>query len=63
MKPQPCFEVNKMLEAVARDAEERKNRAIERLTEKLGMSNKDRFDQARRNPIGADKRVLEEKGR
>ena len=37
MKPVPCFEVNKRLAEAAREAEARKNRAIERLTEKLGI--------------------------
>ena len=36
MKPQPCFEVNKELEAAARHAERRKNRAIDKLVRVLG---------------------------
>ena len=44
MKPQPCFETNKELEAAARRAERRKCQAIDELARKLGP--KHRFDQA-----------------
>ena len=44
MKPQPCFETNKELEAAARRAERRKCQAIDKLVRKLGP--KHRFDQA-----------------
>jgi hypothetical protein len=63
MKPVPCFEVNKQLEEAAREAEVRKNRAIERLTEKLRTSSCDRFGHGVRDLIDADKRALQEKGR
>jgi|HubBroStandDraft_6_1064221.scaffolds.fasta_scaffold4807895_2 hypothetical protein len=62
MKSVPCFEVNKKLEEAAREAEARKNRAIERLTERLGISTGDRFGRAVRDLINADKRALQEKG-
>ena len=61
MKPQPCFETNKELEAAARRAEQRKNQAIDRLMGKLGP--KDGFEQAMHELIDADKRALEERGR
>jgi len=63
MKSQPCFEVDKQLEEAARQAEARKNRAIDRLTEKLGVGSADRFGPAVRDLIDADKRALQEKGR
>ena len=63
MKSQPCFEVDKQLEEAARQAEARKNRAIERLTEKLSVGSADRFGHAVRDLIDADKRSLQEKGR
>ncbi len=34
----PCFETNKLLEAAARRAEQRKNQAISELSKKLGCS-------------------------
>jgi hypothetical protein len=63
MKPHPCFEVDKELEVAAWQAEWRKRDAIARLVEKLGVGNRDRFGQAMRDLIDADKCVLEEKGR
>jgi hypothetical protein len=63
MKPQPCFEVDKQLEEAARQAEARKNRAIERLTEKLTIGSTDRFGRAVHDLIDSDKRALQEKGR
>jgi hypothetical protein len=61
MKPVPSFEVNKQLEEAAGEAEARKNRAIERLTEKLGVGSGDRIGHAIRDLIDADKRALQEK--
>jgi hypothetical protein len=63
MKPQPCFEPPKQLEAAAALAEKRKREAIDRLTEKLAPSGNDRFEQAMRDLIDADKKALQEKGR
>jgi hypothetical protein len=65
MKPLPCFEVNQQLEEAARDAEQRKNRAIERLTKKLGgrLTDGGRFERAIVDVIDADKYALQEKGR
>lgn len=60
MKPVPCFEVNKRLEEAAREAEARKNRAIERLTEKLGIPRDNRC--AVRDLNDADKHALKERG-
>jgi hypothetical protein len=60
MKPQPCFETNKALEEASQRAEQRKNRAIDRLTEKLGAGC---FEPAMANLINADKRALQEKRR
>ena len=62
MKPVPCFEVNKRLEEAAREAEARKNRAIERLKEKLGIRSDDRFGSAVCDLIDADRRTLKERG-
>ena len=62
MKPVPCFKTNEQLAEAAREAEGRKNRAIARLTERLGIRNDDRFEGAMRDPIDADKRALQEKG-
>ena len=44
MKPQPCFETNKELEAAARRAERRKCQAIDKLVRVLGP--KHLFEQA-----------------
>jgi hypothetical protein len=63
MKPVPSFEVNKQLKEAACEAEARKNRAIERLTEKLDVGSGDRFGHAVRDLIDADQRVLQEKRR
>jgi hypothetical protein len=66
MKPLPCFEVNKDLEEAAREAEQRKNRAIERLRGKLiGRPPVDgqRFERMIVDMIEADKRALKERGR
>jgi hypothetical protein len=63
MKTQPCFEPPRHLEEAAELAEQRKREAIARLSEKLGISNRDRFEQAIRELINADKRVLQEKGK
>ncbi len=60
MKPVPCFEVNKRLAEAAREAEARKNRAIERLTEKLGIPSDHRC--AVRDLIDAGKHALKERG-
>jgi hypothetical protein len=60
MKPLPCFKVNKNLENAARQAEQRKNQAIDRLTKKLKPN---RFERALVDVIDADKRALQEKGR
>ena len=60
MKPVPCFEVNKRLEEAAREAEARKNRAIERLTEKLGIPSGHR--RAVRDLNDAGKPAMEERG-
>jgi hypothetical protein len=60
MKPVPCFEVNKRLEEAAREAEARKNRAIERLTEKLGIPGDHR--RAARDLNDAGKHALKERG-
>ncbi len=62
MKPVLCFEVNQQLVQAAREAEERKNRAIERLMEKLDIGDRDHFGQAVRDLIDADKRALKERG-
>lgn len=62
MKPVPCFEINKRLAEAAREAEARKNRAIEQLTEKLGIRSDDRFGRAVRDFIDADRRALKERG-
>jgi hypothetical protein len=62
MKPVPCFEVNQQLVQAANEAEERKNRAIERLMEKLDIGDRDQFGQALRDLIDADKRALKERG-
>ena len=62
MKPVPCFEVNKRLAEAAREAEARKNRAIEQLTEKLGVRSDDRFGSAVRGLIDAGRRALKERG-
>ena len=62
MKPVPCFEVNKRLEEAAREAEARKNRAIERLTEKLGIPSDDRFGSAVHDLTDAGKHALKERG-
>jgi hypothetical protein len=62
MKPVRCFEVNKRLAEAAREAEARKNRAIEWLTEKLGILSDDRFGSAVRDLIEADRRALKERG-
>ena len=43
MKPPPCFEPNKQLEAAARQAEQRKNQALDRLLARLGPNG--RFEQ------------------
>jgi hypothetical protein len=70
MKPQPVFDPPKHLEEAAELAERRKREAIARLSEKLGISNRDRFEQALRDSahshapvIDADKRALQEKGK
>ena len=63
MKPQPCFEPPKHLEEIAELAERRKREAIAQLLEKLGINNRDRFEQALRDLIDADKRALQEKGK
>jgi len=63
MKPQPCFEPPRHLEEAAELAERRKREAIARLREKLGINNRDRFEQAMRGLIDADKRALQEKGK
>ena len=60
MKPVPCFEVNKRLAEAAREAEARKNRAIERLTEKLGIPSDHRC--AVRDLTDAGKHALKERG-
>ena len=60
MKPHPCFETNKQLEAAARQAEERKNTALDKLMGKLGPNG--RFEQAMQELIDADRRALKEKG-
>jgi hypothetical protein len=60
MKPVPCFEVNKRLEEAAREAEARKNRAIERLTEKLGIPSDHR--RAVRDLNDAGEHALKERG-
>ncbi|HTG03943.1 MAG TPA: hypothetical protein VK635_07770 [Bradyrhizobium sp.] len=62
MKPVPCFEVNKRLEEAAREAEARKNRAIERLTEKLGTPSDHCCGSAVRDLIDAGKHALKERG-
>jgi hypothetical protein len=62
MKPVPCFEVNQQLVQAAHKAEQRKNRAIERLMEKLNIGGRDQFGQALRDLIDADKRALRERG-
>jgi len=64
MKPLTCFEINKQLEEAARKAEQRKIRAIERLTEKLGgrRTGGGRFEYAVVDVIDADKHTLQEKG-
>ena len=61
MKPQPCFEPPRHLEEIAELAERRKREAIARLREKLGDG--DRFEQAMRDLIVADKRGMQEKGK
>ena len=61
MKPQPCFDPPRHLEEAAELAERRKREAIARLREKLGDG--DRFEQAMRDLIDADKRALQEKGK
>ena len=61
MKTQPCFEPPRHLEEAADQAEQRKREAIARLREKLGEGN--RFEQAMRDLIDADKRALQEKGK
>jgi hypothetical protein len=66
MKTLPCFEVNKDLEEAAREAEQRKNRAIERLTGKLiGRPPTDgqRFEPMIVDVIEADKPAPKERGR
>ena len=63
MKPRPYFESSRHLEEAAELAEQRKREAIARLSEKLGISNRDRFEQAIRELIDADKRVPQEKGK
>jgi hypothetical protein len=61
MKPRPYFESSRHLEEAAEQAEQRKREAIARLTEKLGVSTGDRFEQALRGLIDADKRALQER--
>jgi hypothetical protein len=60
MKPQPCFEPNGTLEEAARQAELRKNRAIERLAVKLSS---DCTAAATADLIITDKRAQQEKAR
>ena len=63
MKPQLCFEVNQQLLQAANEAEERKNRAITALMEKLSISDTDSFGWAANGLIGADRHALQERGR
>ena len=63
MKTQPVFEPPKALEEAAEAAEQRKRRAIQTLAEKLTPTPADRFEQAMRDLIDADKKALQEKGR
>jgi hypothetical protein len=61
MKTQPCFEPPRHLEEAADQAEQRKREAIARLREKLGEGN--RFEQAMRDLIDADKRAVLARGK
>ena len=57
MKPQPCFETNKELEAAARRAERRKCQAIDKLVRILGP--KHRFEQAMLNSTHSHASVID----
>jgi hypothetical protein len=59
MKPQPCFETNKELEAAARRAERRKCQAIDELARKLGP--KHHFDQAMHDSTDSRAPVIDAK--
>ena len=62
MKPRPCFEVDQQLVEAANEAEERKNRAIAALMEKLSISDTDSFGWAVNDLIDADRHALQERG-
>ena len=63
MKPQPCFDPPRHLEEAAELAERRKREAIARLCGKLGIRNRNRFEQAVCDLIDADRRALQERGK
>lgn len=59
----PCFEAPKALEEAARLAEQRKRRAIARLTSKLdAVHPKDSFERAMEALIDADRAALQARG-
>lgn len=62
MKQPPYFDSPKDLEDAARLAEQRKRRAIDRLTERLAPPG-DRFVRSMETLIDADKRATQEKAR